>query len=447
MSGMLSLPGEILMSIVSFLGPSQHDFDNFDHNFKPDVTLYRLAQTCRTLRDLCIPKLYEICNVKTGGNPIRCLSLLRTLAARPDLASSVKRVIVDASFYLSDMDREGDGTIISDQDAELFNGILEKKLDMTTVAPLRKVDAELDHDGGKEVGKSLACAALALTPNITSIVLSSHYTSLGSFKPGSFPLLEAASVQHADSELGADFDDAQGVIRAAPEVKRFFGWSITTLPETAYPSMKQAVLNYSALSDDQAALIPTAFPNLEKFSYEYGGACVSDEGSAKPRVLGDALLRLQNTLTHIELSSYESKENMFWDDDEPADIAMSSLSPMQALQSLRINSMYIWPGDEEDEEDDDDDEDGETGGPGKLVSLLPKSIRSFFMEDSEASMVKHIVSLAKSAPEKFPELVSVTFAGLEESMQDVVRQAYDKHGIACSFEDRYINGYGCSSNC
>lgn len=445
MSCLISFPAEILMNIVSHLGPSQHDFDNFDHQFKPDVTLYRLAQTCKSLRDICLPKLYEICNLKIDKLH-RSLRLLRTLAARPDLAGSVKRVIVDATFNIADKDKFEDGIVLSAQDAALFNGIMEDKVDMTTVAPLRelKTDDEFVDDGENEVGKSLACLAVALAPNLTSLVLSSHYTSLGSFKPGSFPLLEAVSVQHADTEMGAGFCDAEGLCKAAPSVKRFIGYAITELPDDAYPSFTQFVMSYSAITNEMATRIPTAFPNLEKFTYDYGGFCISDEQSACPRVLSEALLGLKKTLTHVELGSSDRGGDVFMGFDDDEDAVMASFSQMQVLQSLRIHSMYLWPeGDEGEAEEEDDDGEGEASGATKLVNFLPKSIQNLYMDDLDSYMVKHIMALAKEAPAKFPQLSHVTFPGLEEDVQEVVRQAYDEHGIACSFKGVHIKSYEC----
>ncbi|KAJ3497730.1 hypothetical protein NLG97_g1677 [Lecanicillium saksenae] len=98
MPPLLSLPHEILSAIVLHLGPSQEDFDEFDHDYAPDASLSCLAQTCRTLYDLATPLRYEICNLKMSSR-LEGLVLLRTLAAMEkrskQLASFLNETVAD----------------------------------------------------------------------------------------------------------------------------------------------------------------------------------------------------------------------------------------------------------------------------------------------------------------------------------------------------------------
>lgn len=438
---LLSLPAELLTSIVTHLGASQADFDDFELDYQPDVTLYRLAQTCRNFRDLCTQKLYEIINLQTGTDFGRKRTLFRTLAARPDLAKSVKRVIVDGSFadgnalhYYTE-----DGAVISAEDATTFNRFLDEKLDMSTVAPFREMhQADLtERDDCDTLGHSLACLGLALTPNITSAIFTTHYVSLGSFKPGSFPLLTAFSLQHADTELAAHFELVRGVLSVAPGVTEFVGWSINDIPgDTPYPSMKKLVLIYSSIEDDEVETLPAAFPNLEFFSYTYGGPMVSDRGSASPRVMGAAVLGLKETLKHVEIDAYEQGDEM-WIELEPEDCMMESLSQMQVLKSLRIHALYIYP--------DEAYAADFTGPKMTLVNFLPPSIETLHVEELQSDQLQDVLDLAGAAPDRFPKLSTVMLPRFDASLQGIVRQAFSKHGIVCIFETVLLNAY--SAHC
>lgn len=434
MHSLTSLPGEILAAIVANLGPSANDYHNFSHDYQPDVTLYRLAQTCKILRDICLPKLYEICNVKVNDQFPRGRDILRTFAKRPDIAGFVKRIIISGSLVVYDYDEE---VILSAEDAELFNGILEKSLDMSTIAPLNEILASEDDEDnceeGMSSGEALACVALSLVPNVKSIVFSSFSTSLGHFKPGSFPLLEAFSLQHADTECGAYFESAKGVLTAAPNVSRFIGWAITEIPEIPYTSITEVVLAYSGLDSEQAARLPKAFPNLERFTYDYGGACVSDRASASPRIWSRAILKLAKTLKYVELGEEQGDLDFFDDLDDDAKGLMESLSQMQALEHLRVPSSHIchvYDG-------------GQISTPApKLVDFLPPSIQTLYIERAQPSQLEDILALAQVATDKFPKLTQVTFDYLKQDLQSTVLDAYNACGVKCSFESVSVDDYG-----
>ncbi|KAJ2981838.1 hypothetical protein NQ176_g1777 [Zarea fungicola] len=153
MFALLALPMEILDIIVANLAASQEDFDDLDCWYTPDPSLYRLALTCTTLRDICLPRLYEIINFRrcAGG-----LSLLRTLATSPEVASYVKRIIFDASFNL--MHPTDDGVVLSEDDVALYNDILEESVDMRTVerlpGPIRGTDS-LEREVANGIGSPI----------------------------------------------------------------------------------------------------------------------------------------------------------------------------------------------------------------------------------------------------------------------------------------------------
>ncbi len=436
MSQLLSLPGEVLAAIVDNLGPSQDDFDNFYHRYMPDVSLYRLSQTCTTFRSICAPKLYEICNIKTGSGTLRrSLGILRTLASRPEIASRVKRIIVDAAFYVNAS--SVDEIVLSAEDAKLFNRVLEEKVDMSSVTPLCELRAtdSTELNGRDDIGDSLACVAFALVPNITSAIFLSHYASLEWTMTASFPLLEAFSIQHADTELGTDFESGKGVLLAAPNVRRLIGWSICSLATAEYTSVREVVLGYSGISDDEMVRLPVVFPNLERVSYTDGGPCVSEEPAATPLAISNALLGLRKTLKYAELGApYEKVSDGFYDIDD-ADRYMESLAPMKVLESLRLQALHIY---------NDDDNPQEPPSTTELVHFLPTSIRRLCLEDVQSSKLDDILSLARSARHRFPKLTHVTFPGLKKSMEEVVCNTYEGHGIKCSFQAEAVNDYACS---
>ncbi|CEJ93788.1 hypothetical protein VHEMI09357 [[Torrubiella] hemipterigena] len=434
---LLSLPFELLIAVISHLSANQYDFDNVDHYYKPDVTLYRLAQTCTTLGDLCIPKLYEIINLQTYVYFSRQRKLLRTLAAKPNLARLVKRVIVDGSFSndakwhrYSD-----DGPVISVADAKTFNEIMEKKVDMTTVTPFREMqqaDLTERHDC-KSLGRSLSCLSLALVPNIRSVIFILHYGSLGSFKTDSFPLLKDFSLQHADTEFGVAFEAANGVLHAAPGVNRFIGRAVDRFADNiSYPSIKKLVLVYSCIDDEDMALLPTLVPNLESFSHSYGGSMVSYESPASPRTISTALLALKKTLKHVELDIYYRGDEM-WINIDADDGIMESLSQMQTLQSLIILASYVYPGKEFDA--------SLTSRKLTLVNFLPRSIETLHIEELKSDHLQDVLDLAAAAPAKFSKLSHVRLPEFDTSLHDDVCRAFHQLGIACSFETVEMDEY------
>lgn len=434
---LLSLPYELLTAVISHLSASQDDFDNFDHRYTHDVTLYWLAQTCTTLRDLCIPKLYEIINLQTCVDFNRKRTLLRTLAAKPNLARLVKRVIVDGSFSNAAKSHgyTDDGPVISAADAKAFNEILETKVDMTTVTPFREMQqANLtERDDCDELGCSLGSLGLALVPNITSAIFSAYYVHLGHFKPESFPLLKDFSVQHGDTEFGVALEAAKGVLRGAPSVNRFIGRAVDRFSDSvSYPSLKKLVLVYSCIDDEDMARLPTLFPNLEFFSHSYGGSMVSYESPASPRTMSTALLALKKTLKHVEIDIYYRGEGM-WIDLDADDCIMASLSQMQALQSLRILASYIYP--------DEKFAASLAGRKLTLVNFLPPSIENLHIEELQSDLLQDVLDLAAAAPANFPKLSHVTLPEFDTSLQDEVCRAFNKHRIECSFEAVEMDEY------
>lgn len=433
MSQLLSLPVEILAAIVDIFGPSQDDFDDFNHYYRPDVSLSRLSRTCTILRNICEPKLYEICSIKTRH--YRGLRILRTLATRPEIASRVKRIIVDAAFDANA--RSADEAVLSAEDARFYNRVLEEKADMSSVERLRELRGTeaIGLDKSHAIGESLACVAFALVPNITSAIFSSHYASLEWSLTGSFPLLEAFSLQHADTEFGTSIGDARGVLLAAPNLRRFIGWSICVLATDEHASVREAVIGNSRIDDDEMARLPVVFPNLERFSYADGGPSVSYEPPASPLVVSKTLLGLRKTLKHVKLASqYGSMSDDLYDVDD-TDRYMESLAPMKVLESLRLQALQIY---------NDDEAPQEPRSTTELVNFLPKSIRRLCLEDVQLSKLNDILALAHSAPREFPLLTHVAFPGLHKSIEEVVCSTFEAQGIQCSFEAEAMNYYACS---
>lgn len=440
MLGLLSLPTQVLQRVVAHLGPSQDDFDNFNHSYKPNGHLASLAQTCKTLLDLCIPKLYEICNLKTATRFGRRRSLFRTLASRPDIASVVQRVIVDGSFdsdcethsYYEDED-DG-GPVISAEDAAAFNQILQQKLDMSAVQPFRELqpDELKDPEECQRLGTSLACLGLAIAPNMTSAIFSSNCSSVGTFKPGSLPHLEEFSLQYSDSEtgMGISMEGVQDILNATPKLRKFVGWGISGLPRSAVcPAITHVSLINSTIGDDDMASLPTLFPNLESFSYtdtdaDGGSAAISGGWSASPRTISEALLCLQKTLRNVEIGAERCEIH-----SETG--LMTSLAEMTALEALRVHARYIYG-------------NGADSGT-TLVDFLPASIQLLYMEGVQASQVENILALAREVPDRFPKLAEVVIRGSElDFLYMQVYIAFKESGVQCSRQETSINDYGCS---
>lgn len=432
MASLLSLPTELLAAVVSHVRPSQADIDYYPLEYINNNTrLYRLAQTCRALRDVCLPKLYETLKFEELFWVDRQVAVLRTLTARPDLAKAVKRITANTSVILCNETREytGGDPIISAADAATFNRALEEKIDdMSIVEPfheLRQADVETYED---TLGSSVAYLSFALAHEVTSITFCSYYDVLPFFKPGSFPSLTTLGVKDSDTERGATFDDVRGVLAVAPNVTQLVGGAVTQLPDetTSHPDVKKLVLSYSRINDAQIQRLPAAFPNLEAFSYTYIGLLGSDYSSATPRAMHAVLLSMRETLKRVELGRCYEAYRMWADFKDARDCVMGSFSQMGALESLRIYARYVYPAEEYA---------AQLPAPRMtLVDFLPPSIKSLYVEDLEPAQQQDVLALAHAAPGQFPKLGNVTFAGFDKALRDEVRHAFDERGIACSFE-------------
>lgn len=452
MPTLLALPLEIVYSIVANLAASQEDFDNFSDDYEPDGSLYCLAVTCTSLRDICLPKLYEVVNFISGyrrDTLRRKLSLLRTLATNPELASYVKRIIFESSFYLT---HPIDGrVVISEDDVAMYNGILEDSVDMSRVAPLlgqvRGTDS-YDRGVADGIGVVLACVALARVPNITSAVFYCCDNELPSFLHRSFPHLETFALWTRGSHLDTHIEYAQGMLDSCPNVRRLVDRSITGRPGSAsFPSIRELALVHSRVPDDDVASLPTAFPALERLSYvDSDASFLGGQVMAAPRKFSEALLGLRRTLTHLELGADSVAVTLDMVSRQEGDLGhqlMTSLAAMQVLESIRLPARYIYRHDDKGKE-----YDGAQYGPEMtLVNFLPRSVRCLYLQGLLPCRVFDSLALAQSAPRKFPNLKRVTFPDLEKSMREMVRFTYQENGISCSFEEADLEMDACNGRC
>lgn len=440
------------MCIVDLLGPTQADFDNFDHRYKPNVELYRLARMCTTLRNVCLPKLYEICSVTGSRNLWRSLNIVRTLIARPELARAVKRLIFDAGFYVDARHFPRSSVVLSALDSALFRQVLIGAAPTYINVDAMQANTKLSEAECDLLGEYVACVALALVPNITSAIFSSRrlsigrYVGIGAFRPGYFPRLEAFSIQEDQAGMDIDFDHAQGILRfSAPNLRRLIRWSIGSLSISVYPTITQLVLICSRLTNADMALLPRAFPRLEQFTYVDGGTdslpFYPTESAVSARFLHEAVLGLRRTLKHLELGAHEA--DLLGEDDALENRFLESLASMEVLETLRLPTYFIFGDDDDTEQQSGDSMEVQPIFHTDLTQFLPRSIRSFYMEDAQQHTVVDILALAQVVPSKFPNLRHVTFTDLPPSSDVVVGEAFEKCGVKFSFEDVDINEYEC----
>lgn len=431
-----SLPTEVLTNIVANFGRPEGFLDHFATYYYPDRSLCRLARTCKRLWDICVPKIYEICDLETGHFSKRKLNLFRTLAAKPELARLVKQVIIDNLFSLGPhSDRGIDDPVITADDAVTWNRILEEKMDMTTVKPLREV-CLTDLDDGAELwilGSSMSCLALALVPNVVSVVYNTENITIGTFKPGSFPSLRSLAVHQEDTREGGHCECVHGVLGAAPNISIFAGYFVSEVPRASYPSITRVALLYSRLDDGEAARLPNAFPNLESLTYMHSN--VYERDSVSPLRLSEMILALKRTLKSVEIQAGIYDDWGQWLPELSEDnCAMKSLAPMMVLKTLRINGLYIYA--------DEYDYHGDSWPKMNLIDLLPASIQNVTVDELSHSRLQDVLALAREAPQRFPELSQVAFPEFEESHQKEVRRAFEERGIACSFEESHVDTLG-----
>ncbi|CAH0053537.1 unnamed protein product [Clonostachys solani] len=360
------------------------------------------------MRDIAQPFLYHYI-----VQPEKAGLLARTLLQRPSLARAVKGLTITAVGF-----HNGDGKTLSEEDQAKL------EVQVQTIA----TDA-LERDTSKREN-FLGVLMLAHTPNVQRLsVHTDYFTPMMYYLNGALSCLTILRANCEDTANVFGLSALAGIMAAAPNLKTFFGYSLTAVDleegEVFSESVTEVNIAEAAILKEDFDMLIQGFPSLQVFRFEMGGAAAYEMWCGRPADMAKSLLARKETLKTLNISTSASfypyellKRNEVIDD----------LSRMTALETivLSIDSIYTEFG---ANNYSGSDSDTDTSGS-ILIDLLPESVRVLGLVDP-SGLSEDIFRLAASAPERFPLLKKVKLQGAGEYKQKAYKKAFKKAGIKC----------------
>ncbi|KAK6542713.1 hypothetical protein TWF694_006656 [Orbilia ellipsospora] len=405
MPTLLSLPPEILIQICNEIphldhGPWVYKWMACVPGFI--ITLTRLVKTCRLLRQVAEPILYR--DTFTGGE---YWPLFRTLLTRKDLASHVK------SFTMGEFDYE-EKMEPSQEEREAVKGLIRQLShnadgSIRSSAPEWLMNDPFQHDtedyecsSEDPIDAFFLALSLLILPKLESLCfISSWCIEENTFLPNSLQSLTELSFSHSDTEGSMGLDEINAFLRAAPNLRVLRGHMVGDASDVSrHEGIREVHLTYSGLEAKGLIDLMNSFPFLEVFTYESGGAIVTESyDEAVPREFTDALLCRKNTLRHVVIDLSNSCEIS---DGLLARDTLQSLQAMEVLEILAVDSPTICPTRRESIPEGD-----------LIINILPRSIKSFSIRGPNPLIHNDILQLAEVAKTRFPNLNHVDFSGYD----------------------------------
>ena len=362
----LSLPLLVLAGIAEALCPHCTEDPEFriwrtpihsSHYPHPLLTctraLARLALTCKDLYAIVNPVLYH----QLQGSGAGRISLVRTLAKRPELARRVKVLRLDFDTGIEPFENEEDRS---------FARTLAVRLGWPT-ALLTVLDRETG-DGFYHHSRMdddfIACLLIALCPNLERLSTTcDDFDDLERLLPAALEHLKEFYLTHWDTEMGIGFQGVNQLYLAAPNIETITGHMTSSVGPDTLPlsNVRHLCLDWSCISAECLRTLLRSCPQLESFRYEAGGACVGD-AQFSIKNLRRFLLRYVPRLKHLEVDFQQDCGMCDGDDWEGED---DVLEPAPGFSSLRhLETLIVDPA-------VFDDWDGQQS----LASLFPQSLR------------------------------------------------------------------------
>jgi hypothetical protein len=297
------------------------------------AALAALCLTSRQLNSLATVHLYHrpICDD-------RMALLARTLLARKDLALLVKDLRVgEVQFDPSQLDPET-AAHFTRQFQAYQDGLSDDERESAGPdrLPLGQ-NGQLSHESPVTID-----IMSSLCPNLKTL-----HATLGYFEgfrlctPQSMPHLQTVTISHSDTELGIDLATAIPLFRAAPNITRMAFYMIAGCSDLGGVTLdKVTSLDFqnSSFSSDALTLILTAFPNLETFKYECGGASVGYDQFTL-REAKAAFLAHAPKLNLVRLAAMDRTfDDLEWADDA----AVRGLESALAARGTRLEFDRSW---------------------------------------------------------------------------------------------------------
>ena len=188
-----------------------------------------------------------------------------------------------------------------------------------------------------------AAIMVALTPNVKNIVSTNIGKHHPRFRPGSLARLESVALHHMSTSGGCSLGDIAGILKAAPNLKRFVGFGISGMPDSfSHYAVKEVLLSHSQLEPGAVARWFTAFPLLEAFRSEGGGLRGAGSDEPMPAEFWSGILKRKSTLRHLALQQEEMRHIYAWDRDVTEDDLLGSLSSMEVMETIQIHAGYLY---------------------------------------------------------------------------------------------------------
>ena len=312
--------------------------------------LASLAATCKDLYAIVNPILYH----QPQCLPRQRVSLIRTLATRPDLAHRVKVLRLD--FDVEDTLENDDRRFILEL-ARRREWDIEPQPDETEDDP--------DPDWCRIVDDDLPMTLLlSMCRNLEKLSAGiSFHLTLEHLRYASLPRLKDVYVTHTDTEMGTHLGSLTPLFDAAPAIETFTSYMADSVGNEVLPlaNLRHVHLDWACISAGCLRTLLQSCPHLESFSYQAGGATVGDEQFSSES-LRKILLRYAPRVKSLNVEFYQDSGMSEWDEDsdendpEPG----PGFSSLAHLETLIVDPELLkgW----------------EEGDP--VAALFPQSLRS-----------------------------------------------------------------------
>ncbi|RHZ63620.1 uncharacterized protein CDV56_108708 [Aspergillus thermomutatus] len=437
-----SLPVELLTQISSYLCPLC--CGRYPSRLS-QKHLSRLSRTCRRLRNVCQPLLFDHYH-QASKSMTRLLSFLRTLDARPDLAKCVTSL---------DFHEPGQCDTLNDEDRQLVE---------SCIAGLGLPQLPVDWHNYLGVERRLILTELVVAscPNLEVLRVPMNpewmVGVLDSLpKDLVFARLKKLDVWHyyiSGDHMAIAYRKIRGLLHAAPNLEHLRLPSI----EMFYPG-KAGVPTFEKLTDlDLGEGAPPPYflkcalercPRLRKFRLHWVNSDGYDEDSEEWSPL-DGWRALQHVQSSVREITFEA--GIEFPDGDSLEEGVSTLRDFVHLEILKVSgvalqALYkVWA------------HHTRNGSMERFVyQVFPSTITELTLWDPDASLIEAVLLLAREAArEPYPHLARITIGQSEHlsgyrfdvvqwvSQEATVRREFERSRIELCMELPLIPDYSQS---
>ncbi len=365
---LLSLPLLVLAGIAEALCPHCTEDPKFRiwrtpiHSESPRPlmlgtgALANLAVTCKDLYAIVNPILYHQLQGPSAGR----LSLLRTLAKRPELARRVKVLRLDFDTGIEEIENEEDRT---------FARTLAGRLGWSIAFP-----TAVDRENGlgsyrreRMDDDFITSMIIAMCPNVENLsTICDEFDDLDLPRPATLQHLKDFYLTHDNTEMGTGLQWIKRLFLAAPNIETITSHMTCSVGTDTLPlsNVRHLRLEWSSISSGCLRTLLRSCPQLESFAYEAGGALIGDE-QFNTQNLRTLLLRYVPRLKHLEVDfeqdcgMSEGDEGDEGDDDGSDPEPAPGFSSLAHLETLTVDPAVFNDWDEQQ----------------SVASLFPQSLR------------------------------------------------------------------------